>query len=279
MGYNARMKRTLLAGGPDGVAVEVERRRVRRLNLRVRPDGTAHLSIPQRATLAEAQRFLDGHADWLRRHVARQAARAAEAEAASRDGLLPLWGELVALPAGMTADELYRAELERRLPEVARRMEEATGARASGWQLRAMSSRWGSATPRTGHIRINVRLAAYPPTCLDYVVAHELTHLLEPATTSGSTPFSPARTPPSAPPGPSCAARRARSRQPTRSQPITRTKQAPGKLPSIVSERKAVNAPSRAHRSSRRPAARWRSCVVVDKDDPPLGLTRPRAHT
>lgn len=181
LGYNARMKRTLLAGGPGGVAVEVERRRVRRLNLRVRPDGTAHLSIPQRATLAEAQRFLDGHADWLRRHVARQEARAAEAEVAARDGLLPLWGELVAPPAGMTADELYRAELERRLPEVTRRMEEATGARASGWQLRAMSSRWGSATPGTGRIRINVRLAAYPPTCLDYVVAHELTHLLEPS--------------------------------------------------------------------------------------------------
>ena len=28
---------------------------------------------------------------------------------------------------------------------------------------------------------MNVRLAAYPPTCLDYVLAHELTHLLEPS--------------------------------------------------------------------------------------------------
>jgi predicted metal-dependent hydrolase len=60
-------------------------------------------------------------------------------------------------------------------------MEEATGLRASGWQLRAMTSRWGSCTPTTGRIRLNVRLAAYPPTCLDYVVAHELTHLAEPS--------------------------------------------------------------------------------------------------
>lgn len=52
--------------------------------------------------------------------------------------------------------------------------------RATAWQLRAMSTRWGSCTPATGRIRVNVRLAAYPPTCLDYVVAHELTHLLEP---------------------------------------------------------------------------------------------------
>ena len=60
-------------------------------------------------------------------------------------------------------------------------MEASLGARATGWQLRAMSTRWGSCTPKTGRIRINVRLAAYPPTCLDYVVAHELTHLLEPS--------------------------------------------------------------------------------------------------
>lgn len=182
--YNARMernltKRTLLAGGPHGVAVEVERRRVRRLNLRVRADGTAHLSVPPRVTLAEAQRFLDGHAEWLRRHVARRLAHAAEAT--PEDGLIPLWGQLVPLPDGAAPDEVYRSELARRLPKVVARMEAAVGALASGWQLRAMSTRWGSCTPRTGRIRVNVRLVAYPPACLDYVVAHELTHLLEPS--------------------------------------------------------------------------------------------------
>lgn len=159
-----------------GIPVEVERKGVRRLNLRVRADGSAHLSIPRRATLAEARRFLDDHEEWLRSHVARRT-RAAEGD----DGLVPLWGELAALPAGLSADELWRAELARRLPEVVGRMEAAVGAHAAGWQLRAMSSRWGSCTPRTGRIRINVRLAAYPPACLDYVVAHELTHLLEPS--------------------------------------------------------------------------------------------------
>ncbi len=167
----------LHAGGPDGVPVEVERKRVRRLNLRVRADGSAHLSIPARCSLAEAQRFLDAHEAWLHDHVRRREARSAE----SGDGLVPLWGVLVPLPAGTTPDELYRAALAARLPEVAARMEAALGARASGWQLHSMSTRWGSCTPKTARIRVNVRLAAYPPTCLDYVVAHELTHLLEPS--------------------------------------------------------------------------------------------------
>ena len=176
--YNARMNAgrtyTLLAGS---IPVEVERKRVRRLNLRVRADGSAHLSVPWRCPLAEAQRFLDEHETWLREHVARRTERDAE----PCDGLIPLWGELAALPTGSSPDELYRAELAARLPEVAARMEAALDVRASGWQLRDMKTRWGSCTPRTGRIRVNVRLAAFPPTCLDYVVAHELTHLLEPS--------------------------------------------------------------------------------------------------
>lgn len=171
------MKRTLMAGGPGGIPVEVERKRVRRLNLRVRSDGTAHLSIPLRTSLETAQRFLDDHEDWLRKRVARREQRAAE----PADGLIPLWGKLVNLPEDSTADELYRRELAKRLPDVVSRMESAVGAHANGWQLRAMSTRWGSCTPKTGRIRINVRLAAYPPSCLEYVVAHELTHLIEPS--------------------------------------------------------------------------------------------------
>lgn len=167
----------LRAGGPDGVPVEVERKRVRRLNLRVRPDGTAHLSIPMRTSLERAQRFLDEHESWLRKRIARREELAGEHD----DGLVPLWGRLERLPDGATADELYREALAGRLPEVIARMEARVGAHASGWQLRVMTTRWGSCTPGTGRIRINVRLAAYPPTCLDYVVAHELTHLLEPS--------------------------------------------------------------------------------------------------
>lgn len=169
----------LFAGGPDGLPVEVEHRHVRRLNLRVRANGTAHLSVPARVTLAEAQRFLDEHEAWLREHMERRTRLTSGDK--PNDGLLPLWGRLVPLPEGSSPDDVYRAEVSARLPEVSERMEAALGTRATGWQLRAMSTRWGSCTPRTGRIRINVRLAAYPPTCLDYVVAHELTHLLEPS--------------------------------------------------------------------------------------------------
>lgn len=95
-----------------------------------------------------------------------------------------LWGvmqpESPSLNTLADLDKLYRAEMERALPAVIERMEAAVGVSAAGWQLRAMNTRWGSCTPKTRKIRINVRLAAYPPECLDYVVAHELTHIIVP---------------------------------------------------------------------------------------------------
>ena len=160
-----------------GIDVEVERKAVRRINLRVRPDGTARMSVPWAMGREAAEAFLAEHAEWLERAVARSAQRNAEAA----EGAFALWGRPAELPVGARAAELWRDELERALPGAVARMELATGLHAAGWQLRDMKTRWGSCTPGTGRIRINVRLAAYDPLCLDYVVAHELTHLAEPS--------------------------------------------------------------------------------------------------
>lgn len=78
-------------------------------------------------------------------------------------------------------DELCRTEVLRALPGIVERMEARIGVHAARWSVRVMKTRWGSCTPKTGAIRINARLAAYPPECLEFVVAHELVHLLEPS--------------------------------------------------------------------------------------------------
>lgn len=43
-----------------------------------------------------------------------------------------------------------------------------------------MKTKWGSCNPKAGSIRLNTELAKKPPDCLEYVVVHELVHLLEP---------------------------------------------------------------------------------------------------
>lgn len=122
------------------IEVAVERKAVRRVNLRVRPDGTAHMSVPWRVGQAEAQAFLDAHAEWLAAAVGRAAAKK-NAEVGPGDGGVPLWGRLATLPEGTDVAELYRAEVARALPEVVVRMEAASGLHATGWQLRDMRTR------------------------------------------------------------------------------------------------------------------------------------------
>ena len=166
------------------IAITVTRKRVRNLNLRVRRDGNVALSTPLHTTPERAQAFVRERAGWIRAHVTRVQERAQVAE--QPQATYPLWGKLVSVPrqdalSRAELDELYRREVSRELPAIVMYMEGMVGAHATAWQLRAMTSRWGSCTPKTGKIRINVRLAAYPMECLCYVVVHELAHLLEPS--------------------------------------------------------------------------------------------------
>lgn len=168
------------------IPVEVTRKRVKNLNLRVRSDGTVTLSIPLRTPHAYAQAFLDRKAAWIAERVRRSAEQEAlKTPDGEAPGCIPLWGAPVqreaALGEHIGIDDLYRAEVTRVLPDVAARIEQIIGVHAARWSVRTMKTRWGSCTPKTGAIRINARLAAYPPECLEFVVAHELVHLLEPS--------------------------------------------------------------------------------------------------
>ena len=168
------------------VPVCVTRKRVRNLNLRIHGDGSVVASVPWHTSRERAQQFLDAHAAWIFSRVSRKDERRREREGMEGSPAYALWGRELRTEDGHTPsaeelDALWRREVERALPRVIARMEPLVGAHATSWQLRAMSSRWGSCTPARGSIRINVRLAAYPPECLDYVVAHELAHLLEPS--------------------------------------------------------------------------------------------------
>lgn len=190
------------------IPVSVVRKRVKNLNLRVRADGTVTLSIPQHLPLARAREFLDRKGEWIAERVCRNIERRPSPDLAGElPDRIPLWGKLVPRDSvqansgqaasdrdgsgqgapGQTTidqaalDELYRTEVLRALPGIVERMEARIGVHAARWSVRVMKTRWGSCTPKTGAIRINARLAAYPPECLEFVVAHELVHLLEPS--------------------------------------------------------------------------------------------------
>nr|WP_306792692.1 YgjP-like metallopeptidase domain-containing protein [Collinsella urealyticum] len=160
------------------------------MNLRIRRNGTLAASVPTKTSSERIQQFLNAHLYWIASRLAEQEQKRAaltRAKEQAGSGKFPLWGKLCNLPNHVapddehTIDQIYKQEMGRRLPELARAAERHSGVAATSWSIRTMSSRWGSCTPRLGAIRINARLAAYPPDCLVAVIFHELAHLKEPS--------------------------------------------------------------------------------------------------
>ncbi|WP_066295660.1 M48 metallopeptidase family protein [Arthrobacter luteolus] len=136
-----------------GLPIEVRRsaRRKRTVNAVFR-DGVAVVSIPAHFTRAQ-------EADWVQRMVDRLETRAAAAPAPD-----PASGE---------------TDLARRAAELSDRYLGGAAKPVSVRWVSNQNSRWGSATPARGTIRLSDKLAGMPPWVVDYVLLHELAHLIE----------------------------------------------------------------------------------------------------
>ncbi len=75
----------------------------------------------------------------------------------------------------------YRDEVRKAAAPLIEKWEAAMGVSANQLHIQRMKTRWGSCNPRTRSIRLNSELAKKPRECLEYVVVHELAHLLEPS--------------------------------------------------------------------------------------------------
>ena len=77
-------------------------------------------------------------------------------------------------------DAWYRAELKKVLVPLIRKWEQNMGLSISGYSIRRMKTKWGSCSHESKTIRINLELVKKPQECLEYIVVHELAHILEP---------------------------------------------------------------------------------------------------
>jgi len=75
----------------------------------------------------------------------------------------------------------YRDQLKTALPPLLSKWERTMGVQADRCFVQKMRTKWGSCSHATGNIRLNTDLAKKPPECLEYILVHELAHLLEPS--------------------------------------------------------------------------------------------------
>lgn len=75
--------------------------------------------------------------------------------------------------------DYYRQQLRQRIPTLLEKWYPRIGCEVVGWGIKRMKTKWGSCTPKSGRIWLNLELAKKPAGCLEYVLVHELAHMLE----------------------------------------------------------------------------------------------------
>jgi predicted metal-dependent hydrolase len=73
----------------------------------------------------------------------------------------------------------YREQLRALVRPLVAKWEPILGVQVAEWGIKKMKTRWGSCNGTAGRIWLNLELAKKPPQCLEYIVVHEMTHLLE----------------------------------------------------------------------------------------------------
>lgn len=142
----------------DEITVKVTKKRMRSLRLTISGRTEVKVSAPYWVNAREIEQFVREKRSWIDKQVAKYTQQ---------------------IKIEVEPVEESRATLEARLPAIVRRVEARTGLHASQWRIKHMKSCWGVCRPTLGRITINLALAHLDDVFLEYIVTHELLHLLE----------------------------------------------------------------------------------------------------
>ncbi len=73
----------------------------------------------------------------------------------------------------------YRQCLKEQIPALIEKWEPVLGVQVADWRVRQMKTKWGTCNTKAGRIWLNLELAKKSAQCLEYIVVHEMVHLLE----------------------------------------------------------------------------------------------------
>ena len=193
----------------DDVEAELAHKRIRNINLRVLPpDGEVRISAPFRTKNEVIYKFAYSKLDWIKKqkvrisnnkhesfqyinqetHYFRGRKYKLKVQEKKRDTVVQLLNDEIVLQVPEGADvetrrtalqDWYHLQLEILIPPLISKWESILNVSVKRFSIRSMKTRWGSCTPKTRCIRFNLELVKRAPECLEYIVVHELVHLLE----------------------------------------------------------------------------------------------------
>jgi predicted metal-dependent hydrolase len=193
----------------SGVRAQIVRKNIRNLHFSVYPpNGRVRVAAPLRASDEDVRLALAGKIGWIKKHQARFAAqpRQSAREIVSgeshyflgqryqlhvvnndRTKVTVLGDQTIELHVRPEANlrerrlalqEWYREKLKELLPSLVAIWQPRLGVQVAEWRIKKMKTRWGTCNIRARRIWINLELARKPVRCLEYIIVHEMMHLL-----------------------------------------------------------------------------------------------------
>ena len=195
----------------DNIPIEVTRKNVKHLRIVAYPSHkSVRISSPMHIDYEEIREFAESKAGWIKKHFETVGTKNQKLSEVYSDGSTHyLWGEPFRLKVVEGADyfsvskvadqivelrvkrgyslqirervmrEWYRRELKRPIPALIKKWEPVMNVTVNEWNVKKMKTRWGTCNTRAGRIWISLHLAMKSPEFLEYIIVHEMTHLLE----------------------------------------------------------------------------------------------------
>ena len=193
------------------ISIAVTRKDIKNVHLSVHPpEGRVTLSAPTETRLEVARAYAITRLSWIReqQEKLRNQARETPREFIERESHY-LWGRRHLLTVierdtkpSVTVDhkritlsvrpgsdhakrasiihEWHKSLLHEFIPTLISKWEPKLGVQVTAYFLQRMKTKWGSCNHKAGHIRLNTELVKKPKDLIEYVVVHEMLHLIEP---------------------------------------------------------------------------------------------------
>ncbi len=196
----------------EEISAQVAFKPVKNMRMRVKaPGGDVHISAPRGVGMRQVRDFLASSLEWVRRHQRKILTAVPQKPSFLHGGeVYRVWGRQYTLfvverdrPAAVrlrqksmilsvrpgTGPDKRRAVLEKWFREqvkgvargLADKWSRVMGVRVNRIFVQSMKTKWGSCNITDNNIRLNTDLVHLRPECLEYLVVHELAHLLEPS--------------------------------------------------------------------------------------------------
>jgi len=195
-----------------GISVEVFRKKIKNIHLSVNPpEGHVRISCPSRYTLEKVRSYALTKLVWIKQQQRKLKEQSRESPHQYSDKESHyLWGKRYLLKVVETdgaskvelkahklilhlrpgaslerraeiVEEWYRERLKSAIVRLITKWEPIIGVKVQGFFVQRMKTKWGSCSSSRQTIRLNSELARKPRACLEYLVVHEMIHILEPS--------------------------------------------------------------------------------------------------